>query len=852
MPAPLDADDVKAALASRWADFYGQFTTLKPLGGELRGPCPLHGGAGANFAVNPETGLWNCFSRCQDGGDAFRFLEKKDGLAFPEALAQVADFAGVAGAPLGHGAAAIHGPRPSPRKPPLPKPPPDTFLDIGIAEDLHDRLMRSDSMRLWLSEHRGLTTETLARFGIGMQKDEQGLYRVCFPVRDAGGRLINIRRHLFAYKEGLDRKFKTLPWEKGLPSLLFPLSALDGADEALLVEGEADAALACQMGFAAVSGTLGAGNWKPQWTEEMRGLRRVTLLYDADGPGQDGAQKVAAAIAPVVPDVRLARVGGGKDLTEWAVEHGAMAADVQEAINAAVPFLLPSGAAESAWEPPVPFGAHALPPFPVEALPDALAGMVGECAQSIQVPPDLPAMMGLAALAAAAAPRCLVRIGTTHAEPLNLYCAAVMGPGGRKSAAVEAMAAPLRDAEREMADAALPGLLAAQEARAVGDKRLAYLREMAAKAKDPAQREDLVRELGETAAALEDPPAVPRLLADDVTPEKLAALMAEQRGAMALLSAEGGIFGILAGRYSDGKANLDLFLKGHAGEDVRVDRKSGPPVHIPRACLTMGLAVQPDVLASLSDTPAFRGRGLLGRFLYALPEDLAGTRMYQDRPVAEAARARYARAVRAILSLPDADREGAGARHVLGLTGDALEAWREGADDVERRQADGGDLAGVRDWASKLAGAVARIAGVFHLLETGGGRPWDVPIAAETVLMAWAVGEYLIPHALAAYGQMGADPALLLARRILGWVRRTASAGEGGEGSFTLRECQRAHGGGGSALSSDDVQAALALLTDRGYIRPEGGRQVTGGRPGSAAYAVNPAALAGNQARAEH
>lgn len=43
---------------------------LRPIGGELCGPHPVHGSTtGSNFRVNPEKGVWHCF-RCGTGGDA--------------------------------------------------------------------------------------------------------------------------------------------------------------------------------------------------------------------------------------------------------------------------------------------------------------------------------------------------------------------------------------------------------------------------------------------------------------------------------------------------------------------------------------------------------------------------------------------------------------------------------------------------------------------------------------------------------------------------------------------------------------------------------------------------------------
>lgn len=301
MPGP-DKGDVLAAMEGRYTDFYNGRALLKPNGGELRGPCPVHGGFAPSFNVDPVAGLWFCHSKCQSGGDVFDFLMQKDGLTFPEALAEVAAFAGTTESVR----------PPAPRRDaaaPKPAPPP---LDPCLAEKMHRRLMRWDWMRRWLHDERGLTAETLQRFQLGLQQDErdEGFCRITFPVFDRERRLTDIRRHLFAYQPELTEAKrraldKTMPWAAGRRAGLFPVSVLDGATEALIVEGEADAALACQMGFTAVTGTLGAGNWKPEWTEELRGLARVVILYDGDMAGQRGARKVAAAVSAVVPDVRI-------------------------------------------------------------------------------------------------------------------------------------------------------------------------------------------------------------------------------------------------------------------------------------------------------------------------------------------------------------------------------------------------------------------------------------------------------------------------------------------------------------------------------------------------------------------
>ena len=63
-----------------------------------------------------------------------------------------------------------------------------------------------------------------------------------------------------------------------------------------------------------------------------------------------------------------------------------------------------------------------------------------------------------------------------------------------------------------------------------------------------------------------------------------------------IISAEGGIFETIAGRYSGGVPNLDVWLKGHAGDTLRVDRKGRPTEYVRSPAMTLLLTVQYFVL----------------------------------------------------------------------------------------------------------------------------------------------------------------------------------------------------------------------------------------------------------------
>jgi hypothetical protein len=391
----------------------------------------------------------------------------------------------------------------------------------------------------------------------------------------------------------------------------------------------------------------------------------------------------------------------------------------------------------------------------------------------------------------------------------------------------------------------IPGIAAARAQLEIDDKTLHELYKKAAKAEGP-DRDALVQQASELAQELAEAeiPRGVRLLVDDTTPERLEILLAENECRMGVLSAEGGVFDIMAGRYA-GKGrsgNFEVFLKGHAGDDLRVDRVGRPPVFIRRPALTLGLAVQPEAIRSLGAIPGSRGRGLLGRFLYAMPPSIVGRRAVNPPPVPEAVRQAYRQNMAAMLELSaGTDQQGEPAEHVLTLAEPAYTRWLEFAAWVEPRLADFAAFAEIADWAGKLPGAVARLAGLLHLANRAGEpAPWGIPIPVDTMERAILIGRYLIPHARAAFDLMGLDPLVADARYVLAWVRRRAAGAVGF--AFTKRDAFE--GTKGRFKQVADLELALGLLEKHHSIRmlpaePRPGR----GRPPSPTYEVNPLAL---------
>src|SRR3989338_2392535 len=88
-------DDIKARVDI--VELVSETVKLRKSGRTLTGLCPfhVHKHNTPSFAVWPESGNWKCFGQCNEGGDIFKFVMKRDGVDFAEALRLLAVRAGV-------------------------------------------------------------------------------------------------------------------------------------------------------------------------------------------------------------------------------------------------------------------------------------------------------------------------------------------------------------------------------------------------------------------------------------------------------------------------------------------------------------------------------------------------------------------------------------------------------------------------------------------------------------------------------------------------------------------------------------------------------------------------------------
>jgi DNA primase len=160
----------------------------------------------------------------------------------------------------------------------------------------------------WLKDHH-ISKEIAIEVGITLTRD-----RVSIPVRDRAGNILFRKHRLF----GGTAKYL---YEKGATANLFGQEQLDKHFTVVIAEGEADAMALRSLGIFAVSSTGGAGTFRAEWAEMLKG-KEVFICYDRDNAGAHGMLRVLryipGAYLVMLPPFKDAT---GKDVCDYLTTH---------------------------------------------------------------------------------------------------------------------------------------------------------------------------------------------------------------------------------------------------------------------------------------------------------------------------------------------------------------------------------------------------------------------------------------------------------------------------------------------------------------------------------------------------
>lgn len=344
----------------------GRSVRLIKRGREFTGLCPFHNEKSPSFTVNDDKGFFHCFG-CGAHGDVIGFVMRNSGLAFPEAVEQLAQEAGLA----------------VPQVRPEDRQKADQVATLGKAMEEAAKWFQAQlqagvgaEARAYIQK-RGLKPETVERFRLGyapqsrtalkeallarglpepllveaglLIKPEDGgpsydrfRHRVMFPIGDRRGRVIAFGGR--ALDPDAPAKYLNSPetplFHKGR-NLYNHALAREAARESgtvVVVEGYMDVIALAQAGIEHAVAPLGTALTEEQIALLWRLSAEPILCFDGDNAGIRAAMRAADRALPLLEpghSFRFAILPGGQDPDDLVRSQGRQA--MEEVLAAALP-----------------------------------------------------------------------------------------------------------------------------------------------------------------------------------------------------------------------------------------------------------------------------------------------------------------------------------------------------------------------------------------------------------------------------------------------------------------------------------------------------------------------------------
>ena len=329
----------------------GQYVTLTRKGSNLFGLYPFHSEKTGSFSVAPEKGIYYCFG-CHKGGGVINFIMEIESLSYPDAVRFLAKRAG---------------------------------LEVPEDEEYRAQYKRTERLYAlckdaarWFRKQlladagreardyivkRGLSTQTVNRFGLGFSPNEWsalmdamqkqgytqkelldaglavngkkgGVYdrfrnRLMFPIIDIRGNVIGFGGRVM---DDSTPKYLNSP-ETEIFNKRKNLFALNIAKKSkqgrmILTEGYMDAISLHQYGFDCAVASLGTSLTEEHANILAKYTNQVILTYDGDEAGQNATRRAIPMLEKTGIQVRVLRMQGAKDPDEFLKKYGAQRFEV--------------------------------------------------------------------------------------------------------------------------------------------------------------------------------------------------------------------------------------------------------------------------------------------------------------------------------------------------------------------------------------------------------------------------------------------------------------------------------------------------------------------------------------------
>lgn len=341
-------DDQVAEVKSKTdiASIIGERIELKKAGRNYKANCPFHGEKTPSFMVSPELQIFKCFG-CGEAGDVFSFLEKYEGMEFPEALKYLADRAGVK---LVHANFGGSGER-------------ERLIEIhSQALKFYNYVLLNHPLGknalTYLEKDRGLKKAAIEEFQLGFSPENplliqkflvgkkkftpkelelaglagirgNGIYdrfggRVIFPLFDHRGNPIGFAGRILPWDKRDTGKYINSPEtpiyhkSKVLYGLNLTRAFIKKKKVAIVVEGELDLISSYQAGIKNVVAIKGSALTEEQVRLLSRFAPKFILALDSDFAGDAAARRGITIAENSGVEVKVAKISGYKDPDEAA------------------------------------------------------------------------------------------------------------------------------------------------------------------------------------------------------------------------------------------------------------------------------------------------------------------------------------------------------------------------------------------------------------------------------------------------------------------------------------------------------------------------------------------------------
>jgi DNA primase len=317
----------------------GRDITLTKAGRTFKGLCPFHGEKHPSFYVYPEQQSWHCFG-CNNGGDVFSFVMKKENIDFGEALRQLAQKAGVV--------------IPSKFEPGAESGEKQRLYDVNqaAAQYFHNLLINSaagqkaqdyiarrgfteqtindfqlgcsanswDALKKYLLE-RDYTEKEMLTAGLiieaeGKKSHDRFRNKLMFPILDVRGRVTGFGGRVL--DDSLPKYInspQTPLFDKSgtLYGINLAKDAIRESDAAIIVEGYMDIITAHQNGFNNVVASMGTAVTERQVNILKRLTRNLILALDADAAGEEATLRAVSYENTLDAEIKVIIMPSGQD-----------------------------------------------------------------------------------------------------------------------------------------------------------------------------------------------------------------------------------------------------------------------------------------------------------------------------------------------------------------------------------------------------------------------------------------------------------------------------------------------------------------------------------------------------------